>query len=62
MFYGLNNQSVVVPESLYPSPLTKYDAPVPGKMTETPGGKSSADKDDNSGKCIIKFQAVINLA
>ena len=36
MFFGLYSQPLEVPDCLYPSPLTKHELPVLGKMSEAP--------------------------
>ncbi|XP_053374870.1 HEAT repeat-containing protein 6-like [Mercenaria mercenaria] len=47
MFYGLYTQPLIIPDSLYPSPLIKIDIPVLGKMSVTP---DKTEKQEESGQ------------
>ena len=44
MFYGIYSDTLVIPDSLYPSHLTRLETPVPGGASRLP------EKEDNSGK------------
>lgn len=45
MFYGLYSEALVIPDSLYPSPLTRLDIPVPESQTQ-----KTPDREENSGR------------
>ena len=59
MFYGLYNQPIVVPESLYPTPLSHYEV---GKIAAPPNveEKEKTEKSEGNKEKIKQGPGVRN--
>lgn len=49
MFYGLYTQPLIIPESLYPSPLIKIDLPVLGRISDASSKTGPEIQDETTG-------------